>query len=45
MTELVTRNYWWPEVTRDMRGYINICQRMKNRTEVLAEKLKVRDTR
>ena len=45
MTELVTRNYQWPEVTRDMGEYINIYQKMKNRTEVLAEKLKVRDTR
>ena len=26
--ELVTRNYWWPEVTRDMKRYVeeyNIC--------------------
>jgi len=44
MTELVTRNYWWLEVTRNVGKYVNscdICQRMKNRTEVLAGKLKL----
>ena len=43
-TELVTRNYWQPGVTRDVDKYIagcNMCQRMKNRTEVLAGKLKL----
>ena len=42
--ELVMRNYWWPEVTRDMGKYVegcDACQRMKNRTEELAEKLKL----
>ena len=42
--ELVTRNYWWPRVTRDVRKYVegcDLCQRMKNRTEELAEKLKL----
>ena len=24
-TELVTRNYWWPGVTRDVRRYIEGC--------------------
>ena len=41
---MVTRNYWWPEVTRDIGKYIegyNICQRMKNRTEEVAGKLKL----
>jgi len=38
--ELVTRNYWWLGVTRDVEE-CNICQRMKNRTEVLAGKLKL----
>ena len=42
--ELVTRNYWWLGVTRDvgryMEGY-DLCQRMKNRTEKLAGKLKL----
>jgi len=45
-TELVTRNYWWPGVTRDIERYIegcNICQRMKNRTEEVAGKLKLRE--
>jgi len=44
MTELVTRNYWWLEVMRDVRKYIkgcDMCQRMKNRIEVLAGKLKL----
>jgi len=43
-TELVTRNYWWLGVTRDIRRYVkrcNMCQRMKNRTEEVAEKLKL----
>ena len=42
--ELVTRNYWWPEVTRDVGKYVEGCdlyQRMKNRTEELAGKLKL----
>jgi len=42
--ELVTRNYWWPEVTRDVGKYVegcDLCQRMKNRTEELAGKLKL----
>jgi len=44
MMELVTRNYWWPGVTRNVGKYIeecDICQRMKNRMEILAEKLKL----
>jgi len=42
--ELVTRNYWWPGVTRDVGRYVercNICQRMKNRMEEVAGKLKL----
>jgi len=42
--ELVTRNYWWPGVTRDVERYVegcDLCQRMKNRTEELAGKLKL----
>ena len=38
------RNYWWPEVVRNVGRYMegcNICQRMKNRTEVMTEKLKL----
>ena len=44
MVELVMRNYWWPGVTRDVGKYIegcDLCQRMKNRTEELAGKLKL----
>ena len=42
--ELVTRNYWWSGVMRDMGRYVegcNLCQRMKNRTEKLVGKLKL----
>jgi len=42
--ELVTRNYWWPGVTRDIGKYVeecDLCQRMKNRTEEPAGKLKL----
>ena len=42
--ELVTRNYWWLGVTRDVGKYVegcDVCQRMKNRMEELAEKLKL----
>ena len=44
MMELVIRNYWWPGVTKDVEKYIegyDMCQRIKNRTEVPAEKLKL----
>ena len=43
MVELVTRNYWWPGVTREVKRYVegcDQCQRMKNRVEMLAGKLK-----
>ena len=42
--ELVTRNYWWPGVTRDVGKYVeecDLCQRMKNRIEELVGKLKL----
>ena len=42
--ELVIRNYWWLEVTSDVGKYVegcDLCQRMKNRTEELAGKLKL----
>ena len=42
--ELVTRNYWWPGVTRDVGKYVEGCdlyQRMNNRMEELAGKLKL----
>jgi len=44
ITELVMRNYWWLRVTRDVGKYVegcNIYQRMKNRIEVPAGKLKL----
>jgi len=44
MTELVTRNYWWPGVTRNIGKYIggyDMCQRIKNWTEALVGKLKL----
>ena len=44
MVELVTRNYWWPGVTRDVGRYVegcDLCQRMKNRAEEPADKLKL----
>ena len=42
--ELVMRNYWWPGVTRDVGKYVegcDLCQRMKNRMEEPAGKLKL----
>ena len=33
MMELVTRNYQWPEITKDVEKYVNrcnICHRIKN---------------
>ena len=42
--ELVTRNYWWPGVIRNVRKYVegcNLCQRMKNRMEEVVGKLKL----
>jgi len=44
MAELVTRNYWWLGMTRDIVRYVegyDMCQRMKNRTKEIAEKLKL----
>ena len=43
-TELVIRNYWWLEITKDIGKYVegyDMCQRIKNRTETPAEKLKL----
>ena len=42
--ELVTRNYWWLGVTRDIERYVegcDLCQWVKNRIEEIAEKLKL----
>ena len=44
IVELVTRNYWWLGMTRDVGKYMegcDLCQWMKNRTEELAGKLKL----
>ena len=44
MTELITRNYWWLGVTRDVGRYVEVCdmcQQMKNRIEEIAGKLKL----
>ena len=40
--ELVTRNYWWLGVTKDIGKYMEGCdayQRMKNETKALVGKL------
>jgi len=42
--ELVTRNYWWLDVMRDVGRYMegcDLCQRIKNRAEELVGKLKL----
>ena len=42
--ELVTKNYWWPGVTRDVGKYVegcDLCQRMKNIAEEPVGKLKL----
>ena len=44
MTELVTRNYWWHKVTKDVGKYMegcDMCQRIKNRIEIPIVKLKL----
>jgi len=43
IVELVTRNYWWPGVTKEVKRYMEGCdqyQRMKNRAEMLAGNLR-----
>jgi len=40
--ELVTRNFWWPGVTRVVKRYVegcNVCQHNKNQTQPPAGKL------
>ena len=42
--ELVTRNYWWLEVTSAIGRYVegcDLCQKMKNRMEEMAGKLRL----
>jgi len=41
--ELVTRNYWWPGVTKEVKRYMegyDQCQRIKNRAKMPAGKLR-----
>jgi len=40
--ELVTRNFWWPGITKEVKRYVegyDVCQHNKNRTEQPAGKL------
>jgi len=42
MVELVTQNFWWPGITKEVKQYIegyDTCQHNKNYTEQLAGKL------
>ena len=42
IVELVTRNFWWPGITKEVKWYIkgyNTCQHNKNHTKQLAGKL------
>jgi len=42
MLELVTRNFWWPGVTKKVKKYVegcDVCQRNKNRIEAPIGKL------
>jgi len=42
MAELMTRNFWWPGVTGEVKQYVeecDACQCNKNRTQLLAGKL------
>ena len=44
--ELVTRNYWWLGITRDVGRYVeecDLCQQMKNRIEEVAGKSKLEE--
>jgi len=43
MVEVVTKNYWWPGATKEVKRYVegcDQCQRTKNRAEMPAEKLR-----
>jgi len=43
MIELVTKNYWWPGMMKEVKQYVegcDQCQRMKNRVEMPVGKLK-----
>ena len=44
IVELVTRNYWWPGVTKKIKQYIkgcDQCQRIKNKAEMSVGKLRL----
>jgi len=44
MMELVMRNYWWLEVTKDIEKYVEgygICQRIKNKIKIPVGNLKL----
>jgi len=44
IVELVTKNYWWSGITREVEQYIercNLCQQIKNRMEEVVGKLKL----
>ena len=43
MIELVTKNYWWPGMMKEVKQYVegcDQCQRMKNKVEMPVGKLK-----
>ena len=43
MVELVTRNFWWLKVTKEVKQYVEGCdqyQRMKNKAEIPVRKLR-----
>ena len=40
--ELVTKSYWWSDITKDVKKYVNKCNiyhKIKNQTEVLVGNL------
>ena len=44
--ELVTRNYWWSGVTREVGQYVegcDLCQQMKNKMKEVVGKLKLEE--
>ena len=44
--ELVTRNYWWPGVIREVGQYVegcDLCQQMKNKMKEVVGKLKLEE--
>jgi len=39
MVELVTQNFWWLGITKEVKQYVDTCQCNKNYTEQLVGKL------